>query len=196
MKDNKETTTLQNSLPNSQTNLIFGKIIKRYQNRKLYDTEQSCYVTLEDIQKMIKANENIVVVDNKSKKDITAATLIQIIFEAEKKIANYPPLSTLREIIQNANGNLSSFFIKRGILKNFNKEESLLKCETFVAKKKPSASTSPTKKRVSLNNEIRQTIEERVAHAALFRTKHNFSENGKEKEDPPHLPNPNQSLPN
>ena len=61
------------------------KIIKRYQNRKLYDTQQSCYVTLDDIAKMIRTNEEVMVIDNKSKNDITAATLTQIIFEAEKK---------------------------------------------------------------------------------------------------------------
>ena len=36
-----------------------SKIIKRYQNRKLYDTQQSCYVTLDDIAKMIRANEDL-----------------------------------------------------------------------------------------------------------------------------------------
>ena len=39
------------------------KIIKRYQNRKLYDTQQSCYVTLDDIAKMIRASEEVMVID-------------------------------------------------------------------------------------------------------------------------------------
>ena len=73
------------------------KIIKRYQNRKLYDTQQSCYVTLDDIAKMIRASEEVMVIDNKSKNDITAATLTQIIFESEKKASQYAPLFTLRE---------------------------------------------------------------------------------------------------
>ena len=38
------------------------KIIKKYQNRKLYDTEQSCYVTLDDIAKMVRQNEDIIVI--------------------------------------------------------------------------------------------------------------------------------------
>ena len=75
------------------------KIIKRYQNRKLYDTQQSCYVTLDDIAKMIRSSEDVMVIDNKTKNDITAATLTQIIFEAEKKASQYAPLFTLREII-------------------------------------------------------------------------------------------------
>src|SRR5688572_23824814 len=90
------------------------KIIKRYQNRKLYDTQQSCYVTLEDIAKMIRNNEEVMVIDNKTKRDITAATLTQIIFEAEKKASEYAPLATLREIIQHGNGSISSYLAKLG----------------------------------------------------------------------------------
>ena len=47
---------------------IRTKIIKRYQNRKLYDTQQSCYVTLDDIAKMIRADEDVMVIDNKTEK--------------------------------------------------------------------------------------------------------------------------------
>lgn len=90
------------------------KIIKRYQNHKLYDTQQSCYVTLGDIAKMIRANEEVMVIDNKTKNDITAATLTQIIFEAEKKAAQYAPLFTLREIIQNGDGSISNYLAKLG----------------------------------------------------------------------------------
>lgn len=91
------------------------KIIKRYRNRKLYDTQQSCYVTLYDIAKMIHKNEVIRVIDNSNKADITAQTLTQIIFETEKKIAVYPPLQILREIIQYKTGNLSNFLAKLGL---------------------------------------------------------------------------------
>lgn len=91
------------------------KIIKRYRNRKLYDTKQSCYVTLNDIAKMIRKDEPIRVIDNSTKMDITASTLTQIIFETEKKIAIYPPLSTLRQIIQHEKGNLSNFLAKLGL---------------------------------------------------------------------------------
>jgi polyhydroxyalkanoate synthesis repressor PhaR len=89
------------------------KVIKRYQNRKLYDTQQSCYVTLEDIAKMIRANEEVLVIDNKTKKDITSSTLTQIIFEAEKKAKNYISLDTLREIIQTGTGSISSYLEKK-----------------------------------------------------------------------------------
>jgi polyhydroxyalkanoate synthesis repressor PhaR len=92
-----------------------AKVIKRYQNRKLYDTQQSCYVTLDDIAKMIRANEEVVVIDNKSKKDITSSTLTQIIFENEKKNKSMIGLETLREIIQTGAGSISSFLEKVGV---------------------------------------------------------------------------------
>ncbi len=76
------------------------KVIKRYQNRKLYDTSDSCYVTLEDISEMIKVGEDIQVVDNTTKEDLTGVTLAQIIFEEQKKKTNVMPLNTFRDIIQ------------------------------------------------------------------------------------------------
>ncbi len=78
------------------------KVIKRYANRKLYDTERSCYVTLEEISQMIKEGEDVRVVDNKSKDDLTAVTLAQIIVEEEKKVQKMP-LKLLRSIIQSGN---------------------------------------------------------------------------------------------
>ena len=74
-------------------------IIKRYQNRKLYDTLNSCYVTLDDIATMIRHGEDIKVVDNKTRDDLTSVTLTQIIFEEEKKHKSLLPLNALRKII-------------------------------------------------------------------------------------------------
>lgn len=76
------------------------RIIKRYQNRKLYDTADSCYVTLEDISDMIKQGEEVEIVDNTTKEDLTAVTLAQIIFEEQKKKTHMLPLGTFRQIIQ------------------------------------------------------------------------------------------------
>lgn len=75
------------------------KVIKRYQNRKMYDTSDSCYVTLEDISEMIKQGEEVEIVDNTTKEDLTAVTLAQIIFEEQKKKTHVLPLGTFREII-------------------------------------------------------------------------------------------------
>ena len=88
------------------------KVIKRYANRKLYDTVQSCYVTLDDIADMIKEGQEIRILDNKSKEDLTAVTFAQIIFEEEKKVAKMP-LMLLREIIQNSGDAIGEFLQKK-----------------------------------------------------------------------------------
>ena len=77
------------------------RIIKRYANRKLYDTEHSRYVTLDQISEMIRNGDDVKIVDNKTKEDLTSVTLAQIIFEEEKKTPRLS-LSGLREIIQGA----------------------------------------------------------------------------------------------
>ena len=82
------------------------KLVKRYANRKLYDTQRSCYVTLDEIAEMIRTGEEVRVVDNKTKEDLTAVTFAQIIFESEKR-ASRMPLSLLRGLIQSGNEALS-----------------------------------------------------------------------------------------
>src|SRR5438874_13828610 len=89
-----------------------AKVIKRYQNRKLYDTQASCYVTLDEIAEMIQQGEEVCVVDNRNQKDITAATLTQIIFEKQKRSETPVPLATLRHIIQTGDGSFSAFLSK------------------------------------------------------------------------------------
>ena len=89
------------------------KIIKRYQNRKLYDTHESSYVTLDEIAKMIKNGENLRVIDNKTKNDITAATLTQLLYESERKTKTQPPVELLKEIIRNGDGSFSGFIASR-----------------------------------------------------------------------------------
>ena len=89
-----------------------AKIIKRYQNRKLYDTDASCYVTLDEIAEMIQQGEEVAVVDNRNQKDITAATLTQIIFEKQKRSETPIPIATLRHIIQQGDGYSAPFWLK------------------------------------------------------------------------------------
>lgn len=76
------------------------KLIKRYSNRKLYDTERSCYVTLDEIAEMVREGEEVSIVDNKTGEDLTTVTLAQIVYEAEKKDKRLLPLQSLRLIIQ------------------------------------------------------------------------------------------------
>lgn len=88
-------------------------IIKRYQNRKLYDTAASRYVTLEDIAQMIKRGEEVRIVDNKTKKDLTAVTLAQILYEEEKSERSLLPLAILKKIVQNR-GEILFDAVRRG----------------------------------------------------------------------------------
>lgn len=149
---NTETTTTGKA--NMRT-----KIIKRYQNRKLYDTQQSCYVTLDDIAKMIRANEEVMVIDNKSKNDITAATLTQIIFESEKKVGQYAPLFTLREIIQHGNGSISNYLAKLGAFPQDYAEKQAQQARELAA------DAMLKSQRVS-SDDLKQTLDERVVSAA------------------------------
>jgi polyhydroxyalkanoate synthesis repressor PhaR len=84
------------------------KIIKRYTNRKLYDTVESRYVTLDEIAEMVKQGVEVKIIDNRSKEDLTSVTLAQIVFEEEKK-KNQMPLSVLREIIRQPGERLNDF---------------------------------------------------------------------------------------
>ncbi len=90
-----------------------AKVIKRYQNRKLYDTHESSYVTLDEIAKMIRAGEEIRVIDNKTKNDITAATLTQLLYESERKAKTQPSVNLLKTIIRSGDGSFSGFIAEK-----------------------------------------------------------------------------------
>ena len=76
-------------------------IIKKYANRRLYNTGTSTYVTLEDLASMVKQGEDFVVYDAKSGEDITRSVLTQIIFEQENKEGqNLLPITFLRQLIR------------------------------------------------------------------------------------------------
>lgn len=164
------------------------KIIKRYQNRKLYDTQQSCYVTLDDIAKMIRADEEVMVIDNKTKNDITAATLTQIIFESEKKASQYAPLFTLREIIQHANGSISSYLAKLGA---FPKEYIVKAAQPSTAKS--TQQESVIDKAAQSYDTVKQSIENRIAQAATKESSNGYT-TLPTAEETPSLPNPNNKF--
>lgn len=84
------------------------KVIKRYTNRKLYDTVESRYVTLEEIAEMVKAGAEVRIIDNRTKEDLTSVTLAQIIFEEEKKTSKMS-LRTLRDLIRHGGERAQQF---------------------------------------------------------------------------------------
>jgi polyhydroxyalkanoate synthesis repressor PhaR len=85
------------------------RIIKRYQNRKLYDTHQSCYVTLEEIAQIIREGHEIQVIDNKTKNDITYMTQIQLLFDQEKKSTKVGDVELLKRVIRAEEGTFTGY---------------------------------------------------------------------------------------
>ncbi len=86
-----------------------ARIIKRYQNRKLYDTHQSCYVTLEEIAQIIREGHEIQVIDNKTKNDITYITQIQLLFDQEKKSTRAGDVELLKRVIRGNEGTFTGY---------------------------------------------------------------------------------------
>jgi polyhydroxyalkanoate synthesis repressor PhaR len=83
-------------------------VIKRYPNRKLYDTEAKRYVTLNDIATLIREGKEVQVVDHATEEDLTAVTLTQIIFEQEKQQAGFLPKSVLTGLVRAGGDTLNS----------------------------------------------------------------------------------------
>src|SRR5258706_1975435 len=75
------------------------RVIKRYSNRKLYDTRDSRYVTLLQIAGMVRAGEDVQIIDNSTKEDKTEVTLALIISEELKSQPRSVPLGMLRDLI-------------------------------------------------------------------------------------------------
>jgi polyhydroxyalkanoate synthesis repressor PhaR len=74
-------------------------VVKKYANRRLYNTATSSYVTLDDLSAMVKQGSDFVVYDAKTGEDITRSVLTQIIVEEEQKGENLLPISFLRQLI-------------------------------------------------------------------------------------------------
>src|SRR5215468_7395484 len=88
-------------------------VIKRYSNRKLYDTQESRYVTLEEIEEMIRGGREISVVDAASGEDLTSVTLTQIILENERTRRSALPSAFLHQLIKH--GEAWQDFVQRSM---------------------------------------------------------------------------------
>jgi polyhydroxyalkanoate synthesis repressor PhaR len=85
-------------------------IIKRYANRKLYNTKTRAYVTLDDIGWMIQQGEDVTILDHESGNDITAVTLTQVIFDQEKRRGGLLPQTFFSGLIKASTRGLTSFY--------------------------------------------------------------------------------------
>src|SRR5437868_3633978 len=88
-------------------------VIKRYSNRKLYDTQESRYVTLEEIEEMIRGGKEISVVDASSGEDLTSVTLAQIILENERSRRAVLPSAFLHQLVKH--GEAWQDFVQRSM---------------------------------------------------------------------------------
>lgn len=77
-----------------------ARVIKRYENRKIYDTQSSSYVSLSDIAGFVRAGETVQVIDNKTGDDLTAQTLTQIILEEGKQGQHVLPTELLHDLLR------------------------------------------------------------------------------------------------
>jgi polyhydroxyalkanoate synthesis repressor PhaR len=93
-------------------------IIKRYRNRKLYNTQSKCYITLGEIEELVKEQEKVKIIDNITGNDITAITLSQIIFELEKNRAGFLPSNLLLSLVQSGGKRIEE--IRQNIFNSLN----------------------------------------------------------------------------
>src|SRR2546427_10038551 len=93
------------------------RLVKRYGNRKLYDTSESRYVTLEEIGRWVKAGEEVKILENDSGDDLTAVTFAQIILEEERRKSGLLSLPMLRDIIRHGEAALPNIAatVDRGV---------------------------------------------------------------------------------
>ncbi len=76
------------------------RVIKRYESRKLYDTEESRYISLEDIAKWVRDGQDVRVIDNASNDDVTAQILTQVIHDEGKRGTSFLPTELLHELVR------------------------------------------------------------------------------------------------
>ncbi len=96
-------------------------VIKRYPNRKLYDTEAKRYITLDGIAELIRDGAEVQVIDHTTDEDLTAVTLTQIIFEQEKRNSGFLPKSVLTGLVRAGGDTLNT------LRRNLNSPLELLK---------------------------------------------------------------------
>src|ERR1700738_583600 len=88
-------------------------VIKRYSNRKLYDTQESRYVTLEELEELIRAGKEISVGDASTGEDLTSVTLAQIILENERSRRAGLPTAFLHQLIKH--GEAGQEFVQKSL---------------------------------------------------------------------------------
>jgi len=95
-----------------------ARIIKRYSNRKLYDTEDKRYITLEQIAQLVRDGQDIKVIENQTGEDLTTVTLSQILLEQEKRKEGKLPKTFFMNLIQRSSAGVVDF-MRKNVLQYF-----------------------------------------------------------------------------
>ena len=131
-------------------------VIKKYANRRLYDTSTSQYVTLDHLRDLVKNGTDFQVVDAKSGEDLTRGVLAQIIFEEEARGANLLPVDFLRQLISFYGDSLQS--VVPGYLQmsmnNFAQQQEEFRSRMSEAMTSPQASMSMLEEQTRRNMEM------------------------------------------
>jgi polyhydroxyalkanoate synthesis repressor PhaR len=129
-------------------------VIKKYANRRLYDTSASAYVTLEHLSELTRQGKEFIVQDAKSGEDLTRAVLAQIIFEQENKKEGVLPVSFLRQLIQLYGDNFQTMlpaYLEMS-MKTFNQQQEKWRdyMSTTVGEDKAKAFEEQVRKNISM----------------------------------------------
>jgi len=138
------------------------RTIKRYSNRKLYDTRQSRYVTLLQIAEMVRAGEDVQIIDNATKEDKTDVTLALIISEELKARPRAIPLATLKALIRHRGGKLLTQLRESPIGRLMPREDGTAEHDAVAAPELTDASLNPEESHVSKEQPggLRRTLEQ------------------------------------
>jgi polyhydroxyalkanoate synthesis repressor PhaR len=150
------------------------RVLKKYPNRRLYDTATSKYITLEDVRRLVLDGTEFVVRDAKTDEDITRSVLLQIIAEEEaagQPIFTIPILTQIIRFYGDAVQGLASEFLQRS-LAAFGEQQQLFRrqLDEVMAKDALTAMTELTRRNLGLWNEVQGVW---------------FGGEGKEKQEPP-----------
>ena len=149
------------------------RIIKRYSNRKLYDTRESRYVTLLEIAEMIRAGEDVQVLDNDTKVDKTDVTLAVIISEELRSRPRASPMATLRALIRHHSGRLLTG-LREGPMARFLPHEAHEQSESSeTAERAPDESTfEPAEEALNQSLELKRGAERDSARGLFGAIEH------------------------
>ena len=132
------------------------RIIKKYSNRKCYDTETSKYINLDEIEQMIKDELDIKIIDNETKEDITTIYLAKIIMNQGKKGREFFPSDYLKGLIQKRGDFMKDFLQKPFQVGTEFVSQSKVELEKFFKKYQDKGIISLDETRAMVNDIIKQ----------------------------------------